>query len=124
MTERDRARSFGFAAPVEQRLPVFDRLLEEWLLVEQLLTPKRFPRGFATPQNLLRPEDRLESFDQSSNERQNPSAEELVFLDACLRAIPHFIESNAPSQTRQVETGTRRVELHLAWNRRSNRSLA
>jgi hypothetical protein len=46
---------------------------------------------------------------------RSASAEELVFLDACLRAIPDFIESKAPSQTRQVETGTRRVELHLAW---------
>jgi hypothetical protein len=44
----------------------------------------------------------------------------LVFLDACLRAIPDFIKAKAISHTRQVETGTRRVELHLAWDRRSN----
>ncbi|MEX0818824.1 MAG: tetratricopeptide repeat protein, partial [Pirellulaceae bacterium] len=46
---------------------------------------------------------------------RSPNAKELVFLDACLRAIPDFIKSQATSQTRQVETGTRPVELHLAW---------
>ena len=44
------------------------------------------------------------------------SAEELVFLDACLRAIPDFIQAKTTSHTRQVETGTRPVELHLAWD--------
>ena len=52
---------------------------------------------------------------------RSPSAEELVFLDACLRAIPDFIEAKAPRQVRQVESGTRQVELHLAWNGPSNR---
>jgi hypothetical protein len=45
----------------------------------------------------------------------SPSADELVFLDACLRAIPDFIQANAASQTRKVQTGTRSVELQLAW---------
>ena len=49
---------------------------------------------------------------------RSPNAEELVFLDACLRAIPDFILSKAASQTTQVETGVRPVELHLAWDRR------
>lgn len=43
------------------------------------------------------------------------TAEELLLLDACLRAIPDFIKSKATSHTRQVQTGTRPVELHLAW---------
>jgi hypothetical protein len=42
-------------------------------------------------------------------------AEELVFLDACLRVIPDFIKSKASSHTHRVETGGRPVELHLAW---------
>lgn len=46
---------------------------------------------------------------------RSASAEELVFLDACLRAIPDFLKAEATSQTWQVETGTRPVELHLAW---------
>lgn len=46
---------------------------------------------------------------------RSPSAEQLVFLDACLRAIPNFLKTGASSQTRQVETLTRPVELHLAW---------
>ena len=48
---------------------------------------------------------------------RSANAEELVFLDACLRAIPDFLKSTAISQTWQVETGTRPVELHLAWER-------
>lgn len=44
---------------------------------------------------------------------RSATADELVFLDACLRAIPDFLNAKAHSQTRQVETGTRRVELHL-----------
>ena len=51
---------------------------------------------------------------------RSATAEELVFLDACLRAIPDFIKAKATSITRQVETGTRPVELHLAWERRPN----
>jgi|GEM_PF-528725 len=50
---------------------------------------------------------------------RSASAEELVFLDACLRAIPDFLKTKAASQTQQVETGTRPVELHLAWKRLS-----
>ncbi|MHB8973738.1 MAG: tetratricopeptide repeat protein [Pirellulaceae bacterium] len=46
---------------------------------------------------------------------RSANTEELVFLDACLRAIPDFLKSKATSQTRQVETGTRPVSLHLAW---------
>ena len=42
-------------------------------------------------------------------------AGELVFLDACLRAIPDFIKTKATSHTQRVETGARPVELHLAW---------
>jgi hypothetical protein len=42
-------------------------------------------------------------------------AEELVFLDACLRAIPDFLNSNVDSQHLQVKTGTRPVELQLNW---------
>jgi len=48
---------------------------------------------------------------------RSADAEELVFLDACLRAIPDFIEAKATSQIRQLKTGTRPVELHLAWKR-------
>ena len=44
-----------------------------------------------------------------------------MFLDACMRAIPDFIKATATSHTRQVQTGTRLVELHLAWDRRSNK---
>lgn len=40
---------------------------------------------------------------------------ELVFLDACLRAIPDFLKANVKSQTRNVATGTRTVDLSLAW---------
>jgi hypothetical protein len=46
---------------------------------------------------------------------RSANAEELVFLDACLCAIPDFLKTKATSQTWQVETGTRPVELHLAW---------
>jgi hypothetical protein len=46
---------------------------------------------------------------------RSPNAEQLIFLDACLRAIPEFLKSNSQSQSRQVQTGTRLVELHLAW---------
>ena len=46
---------------------------------------------------------------------RSPNAEELVFLDACPRTIPDFLRTKATSQTRQVETGTRSVKLHLAW---------
>jgi tetratricopeptide (TPR) repeat protein len=52
---------------------------------------------------------------------RSPSAEELVFLDACLRAIPDLLKTKATSLTRQVETGTRPVELHLAYPGHSNR---
>jgi hypothetical protein len=52
---------------------------------------------------------------------RSASAKELVFLDACLRAIPDFIKATATSHTRQVQTGTRLVQLHLAWDRRSNK---
>lgn len=48
---------------------------------------------------------------------RSPNADELAFLDACLRAIPDFLTGKAPAQTRKVETGTRCVELHLAWRR-------
>ncbi|MDA1055270.1 MAG: tetratricopeptide repeat protein [Planctomycetota bacterium] len=44
------------------------------------------------------------------------NAKELVFLDACLRAIPDFLKTKLTSQTWQVETGTRPVELQLAWD--------
>lgn len=47
----------------------------------------------------------------------SPNTEELVFLDACLRAIPDFLSKKASSQTCQVETGSRLVNLHLAWKR-------
>jgi hypothetical protein len=43
------------------------------------------------------------------------SAEELVFLDACLRAVPDFIKAKVASNSMRVETGTHPVELHLAW---------
>ena len=46
------------------------------------------------------------------------NAEELEFLDACLRAIPDFIQANRTSHTQQVETGTRPVVLHLSLNHR------
>jgi hypothetical protein len=52
---------------------------------------------------------------------RSATTEELIFVDACLRAIPDFINAKAPSQTRQVETGTRRVELHLASDTRSDK---
>ena len=52
---------------------------------------------------------------------RSATVEELVFLDACLRAIPDFIMSKATSQARQVETGTCPVQLHLAWEKRSSR---
>jgi tetratricopeptide (TPR) repeat protein len=48
---------------------------------------------------------------------RSANAEELLFLDACLRAIPDFLKTKATSQTWPVETGTRPVELHLAWAR-------
>jgi tetratricopeptide (TPR) repeat protein len=50
---------------------------------------------------------------QPGRSPQSPSAKELVFLDACLRAIPDFLKAKATSQHRQVETGTRSVRLHL-----------
>jgi len=43
------------------------------------------------------------------------NAAELTFLEACLRAIPDFIKSEAPSAKRKVETGTGTVVLALAW---------
>ncbi len=46
---------------------------------------------------------------------RSANGEEVVFLDACLRAIPDFLKTKATSQSRRVETGTRPVELHLAW---------
>ncbi len=52
---------------------------------------------------------------------RSASAEELVFLDACLRAIPDFITAKATSHTRRVETGTCPVELHLACDIRLNK---
>ncbi|HVC92498.1 MAG TPA: tetratricopeptide repeat protein [Pirellulales bacterium] len=53
---------------------------------------------------------------QPGHAPRSAGAEELVFLDACLRAIPDFIGANVASRTLQVETGTRRVELRLAWD--------
>jgi hypothetical protein len=47
---------------------------------------------------------------------RSANANELVFLDACLRSIPDFLNMAAPSHTQRVEMGTRMVELHLAWN--------
>ena len=47
---------------------------------------------------------------------RSANAEELVYLDACLRAIPDFLQADVAMQTRQVETGTRRVELQLTWD--------
>jgi len=44
------------------------------------------------------------------------SAKELVFLDACLRAVPDFLKGATNSRSRIIETGTRSVELRLAWN--------
>jgi hypothetical protein len=52
---------------------------------------------------------------------RSATATELVFLAACLRAIPDFVKSKASSLSRQVETGTRRVELHLAWDNPSRK---
>ncbi len=52
---------------------------------------------------------------------RSASEEELVFLDACLRAIPEFVQAKSSSQTREVRTGTRSVKLHLVWNCRPNR---
>ena len=49
---------------------------------------------------------------------RSASADELVFLDACLRAIPDFIEAKATAHTRQARTGTRPVQLRLAWAHR------
>lgn len=49
---------------------------------------------------------------------RSATAKELVFLDACLRAIPDFIKAKVPSCRRQVQTLTRAVELHLACDRR------
>ena len=46
---------------------------------------------------------------------RSPSADELVYLDACLRALPDFIDSGSDAQTVQVQTGTRPVDLHLLW---------
>jgi tetratricopeptide (TPR) repeat protein len=49
---------------------------------------------------------------------RSASADELLFLDACLRAIPDFLKGKkATSRTVRVETGTRPVELRLAWKR-------
>jgi len=53
---------------------------------------------------------------------RSASADELLFLDACLRAIPDFLQSREASQQLSVETGTRPVKLHLDWRTRwSNR---
>lgn len=52
---------------------------------------------------------------------RSASAEELVFVDACLRAIPDFLKTRAAPQTRRVATGTRPVELRLAWAGQSTR---
>ena len=46
---------------------------------------------------------------------RSASAAELVFLDACLRAIPDFLKGHPASGHRKVATETRPVELHLAW---------
>lgn len=46
---------------------------------------------------------------------RSPNADELAFLDACLRAIPDFLKTKTTPRTIQVETATRTVELHLAW---------
>ncbi|MEO8493573.1 MAG: tetratricopeptide repeat protein [Planctomycetota bacterium] len=54
---------------------------------------------------------------QPSRTPRSANAKELVFLDACLRAIPDFLKTKATSQNRQVKTGTHPVELHLAWAR-------
>ena len=45
----------------------------------------------------------------------SPNADELVYLDACLRAVPEFLKANATTFIRQVKTGTRQVELRLTW---------
>lgn len=45
---------------------------------------------------------------------RSPTALELVFLDACLRAIPGFLKSATRSQALTVQTGTRDLELRLA----------
>jgi hypothetical protein len=52
---------------------------------------------------------------QSGHIPRSANVEELVFLDACLRAIPDFLKTKATSQTRQVETRTHSVALHLTW---------
>ncbi len=46
---------------------------------------------------------------------RSANADELVFLAACLRAIPDFLTMKTASRTLRVETGSRQVELHLAW---------
>ncbi|MEZ6128148.1 MAG: hypothetical protein R3C59_05675 [Planctomycetaceae bacterium] len=43
------------------------------------------------------------------------SGTDLVFLDACLRAIPDFLQGQSASIQQDVMTGTDSVQLHMAW---------
>jgi hypothetical protein len=107
--ETTRAMLTGFAAPDENRgLAVcFDE--EQIMAAVDLQLIERLGWAIATPEAwpaAMRLEPRRTP--------RSVSVEELVFLDACLRAIPDFIKARTNSQTRQLETGTRAVKLHLA----------
>ena len=111
--EITRAMLGGYASPDENRaLAVCYDETEimsavDLQLIDRLGWPIATPEAWAAVMRLL-----------PRHTPRSPSAEELVFVDACLRAIPDFLKTTVTSQTRQVETGTRPVELHLAWERR------
>lgn len=46
---------------------------------------------------------------------RSANRDELVFLDACLRAIPEFLTEKKDALTYRATIGTRPVELRLAW---------
>ena len=113
--EMTQAMLCGFAAPDENRaLAVCYDEAEimsavDLQLIDRLGWPIAAPEAWPAVMRL-----------QPGRTPRSPGAEELVFLDACLRAIPDLLKTKATSQTRQLETGTRPVELHLAWEATSN----
>jgi hypothetical protein len=107
--ETTRAMLAGFVAPDGYRALAVCYDEAQIMSAVDLLLIERLGWAIATPEAwpaTMRLEPRRTP--------RSASAEELVFLDACLRAIPDFIKEGSTSQTRKVETGTRAVELHLA----------
>ncbi|MFN0054299.1 MAG: DUF6930 domain-containing protein [Planctomycetales bacterium] len=99
----------GFASPEDNRALAVCYDTEEIMsavdlqLIERLGWPIAGPQAWPAVMRL-----------RSRRSPISPNADELTYLDACLRAIPDFLKSKAPTRTIEVPIGPRVVTLRLA----------